>query len=547
MGRETSDHVAIAADWLAHLCGAPRERRAIDQQALGDLDTDATIARATAYLQHEAPEAVEGAGGDLETFRVAARVVDFGITEAMALELMLDHWNEQKASPPWQPEDLAAKVANAWRYRAEPAGIANPANEFEPVDVAAPDARQAPLACAEDDLTAPAEQRRWVVRGMALLAKLSEIIAPPGAGKSSFALLLAVATATGRGELIGAPVVRRGRVVIWNNEDDRNEMLLRLRAIMAHFGISADDLRDEHGEPMLVLRSGEQERLKLARRVLRGGKEEIVPGERVEELTAWLIEIGAVMLIADPLVELHDAAENDNGEMAQVGAIMREIAQQAACAFVVIHHTRKLPAGSNEGHVGNMDSGRGAGAIAGVARVALTLYGMSEKDAERHGIGSSERHWYVRLDSAKANLSAPSATARWFKRVSVRVAVLADDLEPDAFEGRDGRRWAFEDVGALEAVTLEASEGDDDGAVLAALADVLKNDERVALPDAVRRLGETSPFYSCASETAFKSFCERVARLVGGGVDVGECRIMLSKRGSEKRGRRYLWKAPIPG
>ena len=135
MARETSDHVAVAADWLAQICGAPRERRAIDQQALGDLDTDATIARAAAYLQHEAPEAVEGAGGDLETFRVAARVVDFGITEAMALELMLDHWNEQKASPPWQPEDLAAKVANAWRYRAEPAGIANPANEFEPIDL----------------------------------------------------------------------------------------------------------------------------------------------------------------------------------------------------------------------------------------------------------------------------------------------------------------------------------------------------------------------------------------------------------------------------
>src|SRR3546814_20239038 len=67
------------------------------------------------------------------------------------------------------------------------------------------------------------------------------------------------------------------------------------------------------------------------------------------------------MLIADPLVELHDASENDNGEMGAVGAILRGIAQQAGCATMVIHHTRQLPAGSSEGHAGNMDSGRGAG------------------------------------------------------------------------------------------------------------------------------------------------------------------------------------------
>lgn len=543
MGRPSSDTIAVADEWLARLCGAPRIRGDADRQALGDLDTDATIARATAYLKSEAPDAIEGDGGDLETFRVAARVIDFGITEAMALELMLDHWNEQHASPPWSPEDLAAKVANAWRYRIEPAGIANPANEFEAV----PEAFKPPLAGpSDDDLTAPAEQRKWVVRGMALLAKLSEIIAPPGAGKSSFALLLAVATATGRGDLIGAEVVRRGRVVTWNNEDDRNEMLLRLRAIMAHYGISADDLRDEHGQPMLVLRSGEQERLTLAKRIVRGGKEEIVRGDRVAELVQWLIDQQVVLFIADPLVELHEAAENDNGEMAQVGAIMRDVAQQAACAFLVIHHTRKLPAGSNEGHVGNMDSGRGAGAIAGVARVALTLYGMSEKDAKRHGVPAEQRPWYVRLDSAKANLSAPSSGARWFRRVSVRVAVLADECEAETFDGDDGRRWAFEEVGALEAVALDTVEaGDDDGAVLAALAGVLKTDERVGLADAVRRMGEASPFYSCDTETAFKTFCERVARLVGDSADVGDCRIMLRKRDGKERGRRYVWKVSI--
>src|SRR3546814_8959283 len=148
------------------------------------------------------------------------------------------------------------------------------------------------------------------------------------------------------------------------------------------------------------------------------------PGERVEEITKWLRDIGAVMLIADPLVELHDASENDNGEMGAVGAILRGIAQQAGCATMVIHHTRKLPAGSSEGHAGNMDSGRGAGAVAGIARVALTLYGMSEKDAKHFGVDAGERAWFVRLDSAKANLRSEEHTPELQSLMRISYAVF---------------------------------------------------------------------------------------------------------------------------
>src|SRR3546814_10384348 len=73
----------------------------------------------------------------------------------MALELMLEHWNETKAHPPWAPEDLAKKVENAWRYRDHPAGVANPQAEFEPIPGAGPPVLDAEL----DDLTAPIEQR----------------------------------------------------------------------------------------------------------------------------------------------------------------------------------------------------------------------------------------------------------------------------------------------------------------------------------------------------------------------------------------------------
>src|SRR3546814_18232064 len=114
-----------------------------------------------------------------------------------------------------------------------------------------------------------------------------------------------------------------------------NELRLLLRAIVQHFKIDPKDLRDEQGKPLIVLKSGEQEPLKVARRIVKGGKEEIAPGERVEEITKWLRDIGAVMLIATPLVTLHDASENANGEMEAVGARLRGHAHKDGGATIV--------------------------------------------------------------------------------------------------------------------------------------------------------------------------------------------------------------------
>lgn len=86
------------------------------EQPLVELDKPSNVANAIEYLEKRAPAAVEGAGGDTTTFQVAARMRDYGLSDAKAWELMLDHWNERKASPPWEPEDLLAKVQNAYRY-----------------------------------------------------------------------------------------------------------------------------------------------------------------------------------------------------------------------------------------------------------------------------------------------------------------------------------------------------------------------------------------------------------------------------------------------
>ncbi|MHA1559180.1 MAG: hypothetical protein ACTSWI_00695, partial [Alphaproteobacteria bacterium] len=104
-----------------------------------ELDTPTNVAVAKVYLRDDAEEAIEGAGGDATTYTVAAMVRDFSISEPTALDLMLEHWNDTKAIPPWDPEDLAVKVRNAFNYAknrhgSKAAGFA--VNEFPKLDQA---------------------------------------------------------------------------------------------------------------------------------------------------------------------------------------------------------------------------------------------------------------------------------------------------------------------------------------------------------------------------------------------------------------------------
>jgi len=66
---------------------------------------------------------------------------------------------------------------------------------------------------------------------------------------------------------------------------------------------------------------------------------------------------------------------------------------------------------------------------------------MSQAEAERHGIEESKRRWYIRVDDAKGNMSAPSDQADWYERQSVEIATgdhvgtLGRWTPPDAFDG----------------------------------------------------------------------------------------------------------------
>lgn len=88
-------------------------------------ETENSVARMWQYIREEAPEAIEGDGGDAITHQVAKRIFDFGVSKDTAWEGILE-WNEAKAQPPWELDDLEAKLEGGMKYRERGIGVDNP-------------------------------------------------------------------------------------------------------------------------------------------------------------------------------------------------------------------------------------------------------------------------------------------------------------------------------------------------------------------------------------------------------------------------------------
>jgi hypothetical protein len=131
----TADTLQPAPSWLIMRLGNAPDRPAAAGEVLPGIDPDRAEQRAAEYLCN-APVSVEGQGGDLTAYKVAAKLKDFGCTQEQAIFLMHEFWNT-RCSPPWSDEALSDKVKHAYQYGKEPAGSAAPEAVFPKVDTPA--------------------------------------------------------------------------------------------------------------------------------------------------------------------------------------------------------------------------------------------------------------------------------------------------------------------------------------------------------------------------------------------------------------------------
>lgn len=284
------------------------------------------------------------------------------------------------------------------------------------------------------------EPRQWLYGKHLIRGYVSATVSPGGVGKTTLELIEAIALATAR-PLLGVPVRERVRVWHYNLEDPRDELMRRVWAICEHYSIPPVEL-----EGWLFLDSGRDCKMIVAEPKDGVVVPTVAAEQVIEQMQRW--DIGVLQV--DPLVKSHYAEENDNKQIDAVLDVFADIAKRCGAAIDLVHHTRKPPSGF-VATAGDINTARGAGALAGAVRSARTITPMSEKESEAFDIDPSRRGWYIRVDDAKGNMSAPSSDAVWCERHTVELAqgdyvgVLAPWSPPDPFEGLgvDGARRAL--------------------------------------------------------------------------------------------------------
>jgi hypothetical protein len=223
------------AELLAFLKAGQRPRRKAEtREPVVTLDQDYNVQQAIAWLWNAAEVAEENNGGDSATSRVACGVRDFGISEAKCLDLMGEHWNDLKAVPPWDPDDLETKVRNAYRSASGVWGGASALAEFDAVEIdaglSAPAISASPPALTltewleRDDLAEP----DFLVGAWLHTTSRALIVGPTGLGKTNFGLALAVSSAAGV-DFLHWRAARKARVLYIDGEMSRRLMRQRLR------------------------------------------------------------------------------------------------------------------------------------------------------------------------------------------------------------------------------------------------------------------------------------------------------------------------------
>ncbi len=103
-------------EWITTEIGKARERA---KAAAGvNLDQPQNIARARKLLEDYVTRglvAVEGQMGDYRTYVTACEIINLGLSEDTALDLLVEVWNPA-CVPPWDETELATKVSNAAAY-----------------------------------------------------------------------------------------------------------------------------------------------------------------------------------------------------------------------------------------------------------------------------------------------------------------------------------------------------------------------------------------------------------------------------------------------
>lgn len=249
-------------------------------------------------------------------------------------------------------------------------------------------------------------RRQWLY-GRHLIRKfVSATVAPGGVGKSSLAIVEALAMISGRALLHGIQPPRPLNVWLWNGEDPMDELERRIAAASLYYGVEQDTCGGR-----LFVNSGRDTPIVVAE-TTRAGFTLFRPV--LDAVIATVRENAIDCLVVDPFVSCHRVTENDNNGMDAVAKAWAAVADACNCAVELVIHSRKTG-----GEEVTSESARGASAQVAAARSVRALNRMTPDEATKAGVAAPGLFFRIDDSLGKANLSPPADKAEWFRLESV--------------------------------------------------------------------------------------------------------------------------------
>jgi len=250
--------------------------------------------------------------------------------------------------------------------------------------------------------TATLAQREWLYKPAYIRANVSVTAGAGARGKSTLIVAEALAMASGK-PLLGITPSAPLRVWYVNLEDDTNELKRKFNAAMASRELTPADIADR-----LYVESGVGREIVVA---IEDFKRRAVLNHALLDKIRRIIRKRRIdVVIFDPFVSLHRVSENDNGAIDLLVKALAGIAQEANCAMMLVHHTRKP-----KGEEGGVDDARGASALVNAARYVRVLNPMTTDESTRLAIADEKRGFYFRAVDGKTNLTPPAESSEWYR------------------------------------------------------------------------------------------------------------------------------------
>jgi KaiC/GvpD/RAD55 family RecA-like ATPase len=220
-------------------------------------------------------------------------------------------------------------ITNACRMQREVLQDAEPASPqaLAQVPGGAPSFRLVDIGAS---LSEPDKPQEWWWQEYMPAAHVTLLAGHGGAGKSTLALMLAVAISLGR-PFLGQPT-RLGKVVYFSAEDPGSMVVKRLRKVLAEFGASLDECADR-----LVIFDATESDAALFREVGR----EVGVTAAFHELAGRLNEHGADVVIVDNASETYDANEVNRQQVRGFVRALAGLLRARGGAVLLLAHVDK--------------------------------------------------------------------------------------------------------------------------------------------------------------------------------------------------------------